>query len=171
MTIAGSHSATAWVTIEKVARQGFWLVLFLIMAPILGPRRYGQFALVMVFIGCCELILVEAVVEALLSLDQVSRRHLKTAVSVNTAAACLAAIVAWLGADLFDRLFDDAEIGALFKALAPLPILSALTAGPISALRRRMAFRQLALRSILGLAAGGVAGTAVALDGYGVWAL
>jgi O-antigen/teichoic acid export membrane protein len=171
MTIAGSHSATVWVTIEKVAQQGFWLVLFVIMAPILGPRPYGQFALVMVFIGFCELILVEAVVEALLSLDQVSRRHLKTAVSVNTAAACLAAIVAWLGADLFDRLFDDAEIGALFKALALLPILSALTAGPISALRRRMAFRQLALRSILGLAAGGVAGTAVALDGYGVWAL
>jgi len=170
-TGAAGRRATVWVTVEKIAQQAVWLLLFLIMAPILGPRPYGQFALVMVFIGFCELILVDAMVEALVSLAAATRDHRKTASLANTAMAGLAALAAWLLAEPFARLFDDPELGALLRALTPLPILSALTVVPISLLRRRMAFRPLALRSILGLTAGGIVGVAAAATGHGLWAL
>jgi O-antigen/teichoic acid export membrane protein len=46
-----SLSSVSWVTVEKVAQQVLWLVLFSILAPILGPGPYGVFSIVMVFIG------------------------------------------------------------------------------------------------------------------------
>ena len=52
-------SPSLWVAVEKLMQQAVWLLLFLILAPILGPRPYGQFAIVMVFIGCCEIVVVE----------------------------------------------------------------------------------------------------------------
>ena len=164
-------SATFWVVVEKAAQQLFWLLLFIVMAPILGPRAYGQFALVMVFIGFCELILVDAATEALVSLVTISRAHLGTALLANVVAAAVIALVAWLAAAPISVVFDDPDLAALVRALAPLPLVAALTAGPIALLRRALAFRPLALRSIIGLAAGGAVGVALALRGYGVSAL
>ena len=56
-------------------------------------------------------------------------------------------------------------------ALAPFPLLSALSAVPIAVLRRSLKYKQLAIRSILGLTIGGVFGIVLAVAGAGVWAL
>ena len=40
-------SPSLWVTVEKFSQQAVWLVLFAILAPILGPRPYGLFAIVL----------------------------------------------------------------------------------------------------------------------------
>ena len=64
----GSLSSVSWVTVEKVAQQVLWLVLFSILAPILGPGPYGVFSIVMVFIGFCELVLGDGMVEVLVTL-------------------------------------------------------------------------------------------------------
>ena len=53
----------------------------------------------------------------------------------------------------------------------PMPVLSTLSAAPIAVLRRSLKFKQLAIRSILGLTIGGVFGIALAVAGVGVWAL
>ena len=33
-----ARGSTLWVAVERAAQQLFWLVLFVILAPILGPR-------------------------------------------------------------------------------------------------------------------------------------
>jgi hypothetical protein len=58
--------ASLSIPIEKFMQQAMWLLLFLILASILGPRPYGQFTIVMGFIGFCEFVVVEATVEALI---------------------------------------------------------------------------------------------------------
>ena len=54
---------TIWMTLDKLTQQIIWLLLFLILAPILGPKPYGQFTIVMAFIGFCEMVIVGAAVE------------------------------------------------------------------------------------------------------------
>src|SRR6516225_8543399 len=65
----------AWSAVEKFVQQAIWLLLFFILAPILGPRPYGQFAIVMAFIGFCEVVLTGPVVHALLSMEPLERDH------------------------------------------------------------------------------------------------
>jgi PST family polysaccharide transporter len=164
-------SPSLWVTIEKLSQQAVWLVLFAILAPILGPRPYGLFAIVMVFVGFCEFVTVEAAAEALMGMDPLEPDHLRTATTCNLAISILAGIAVFLLAPLFAKLFGDPELDPLFKVLSILPGISALTSAPTAALKRQMDFRPLAIRSTLGLAIGGAAGVGLAFAGGGVWAL
>ncbi len=166
-----SLSPVAWVTFEKVTQQVLWLILFAVLAPILGPRPYGLFSIVMVFVGICELILLEGAVEALVTIDDLEHLHTTTANTANGGLALALALVLSALAPLIGKVFQDDEITWLIWTLAPLPLLSSLSATPIATLRRAMDYRRLAIRSIIGLFIGGVFGIVLAIGGAGVWAL
>jgi O-antigen/teichoic acid export membrane protein len=166
-----SLSSVSWVTIEKVAQQVLWLVLFSILAPVLGPGPYGVFSIVMVFIGFCELVLGDGMVEVLVTLLELEQPHVAT---TNLLAGLVAAglgVLLCVIAPAAGAMFQVDDIRRVMYALAPLPLLSFLSAAPMAKLRRDMQFRRLALRSIISLALGGAAGIGLALAGGGIWAL
>ena len=72
-------SPVAWVTAEKVTQQALWLVLFTVLAPILGPGPYGVFSIVMVFVGFCEFVLGDGAIEALLTVDELTPQYMASA--------------------------------------------------------------------------------------------
>jgi O-antigen/teichoic acid export membrane protein len=166
-----SLSSVSWVTVEKVAQQVLWLVLFSILAPILGPGPYGVFSIVMVFIGFCELVLGDGMVEVLVTLVEFEQRHVATTNLLAGLVAVGLGLLLYCLAPAVGALFQNDDIQRLMWALAPLPLLSFLSAAPIAMLRRDMQFRRLALRSIASLALGGAAGIGLALAGGGIWAL
>ena len=161
----------SWVSVEKITQQVLWLVLFSILAPILGPGPYGEFAIVMVFIGFCELVLGDGMVEVLVTLVAFEQPHVATTNLVAGLAALGLGVVLCCLAPLIGAVFHNDAIRPLMTALALLPLLSFLSAAPIAMLQREMRFQRLALRSIASLALGGAAGTGAAIAGAGVWAL
>jgi O-antigen/teichoic acid export membrane protein len=164
-------SPTGWLTLEKLTQQGMWLLLFLVLAPILGPKPYGLFTIVMAFIGFCETVIVDATAEALVTVREIDDAHLQTANLCTLALSLIAAGAAYFLADLISAFFDTPDLAPLFRVLSVLPVVSALTATPIAVLSRALHFRALAVRSIAGLLVGGVAAVTLALHGAGVWAL
>ena len=86
-------------------------------------------------------------------------------------AAVFAGGAVFAAATPMAAFFDAPELERLFRVLAPLPVISALTATPIAVLARRTRLRALALRSITGLLGGAITAVALALCGAGVWAL
>jgi O-antigen/teichoic acid export membrane protein len=166
-----SLSPVAWLTIGRVTQQALSLALIAVLAPILGPRPFGSFAIVMVFIGFCELILIEGAAEALMTVETLDHRHTTTANLVNCAIAGAFGIVVALMAPFIGTLYEDPELTRIAWALIPLPLISALSITPIAVLRRSMQFRRLTIRSIIGLTIGGAVGVVLAVAGAGVWAL
>jgi O-antigen/teichoic acid export membrane protein len=164
-------SPVAWVTIGRVTQQVLWLALFAVLAPILGPRPYGLFSIVMVFVGFCELVLIEGATEALITVNELDHLHTTTANLVNGAIALGFSLVMCALAPAIGVLFHDDEITSLMWVLAPFPVLAALSATPIAILRRSMQYKLLTIRSTVGLTIGGLLGIALALAGAGVWAL
>src|SRR5579859_5252587 len=108
-------SPSLWVTVEKLSQQVVWLILFAILAPILGPRPYGLFAIVMVLVGFCEFVTVEAAAEALIGVESLDPQHIKTATTGNLIVAVLAGIAVFLMAPAVADAFGDAELVALFR--------------------------------------------------------
>ena len=166
-----NSSPTIWLTLDRVMQQLVWLALFFILAPILGPKPYGLVAIVMAFIGLCETVLVGAFVESLITIPSVSESHLKTTNLVVSIIGIAMGGLAFVAADPMATFFSSPDLAPLFRALAPLPAISALTVTPIAVLFRQMRFRALALRSISGLLGGGVVAVILAWNGAGVWAL
>lgn len=164
-------SPVAWVTVEKVTQQILWLILFAVLAPILGPKPYGLFSIVMVFVGICEFVLLEGAVEAMVTVEDLAPLHTTTANLANGLIAVVLTAAILLLAPFMGPVFGDPELKPLMWALAPLPLLSSLSATPIAVLRRSLNYRSLAIRSIAGLLLGGTFGIVLAVAGYGVWAL
>jgi O-antigen/teichoic acid export membrane protein len=161
----------SWVSVEKITQQVLWLALFSILAPILGPGPYGEFSIVMVFVGFCELVLGDGMVEVLVTLVEFEQRHVATTNLLAGLAAVGLGLLLYCLAPAVSALFQNDDVRPLMRALAPLPLFSFLSAAPIAMLRRDMRFRRLAIRSIASLVLGGVAGIGAALAGAGVWAL
>jgi O-antigen/teichoic acid export membrane protein len=164
-------SAVSWMTAEKVVSQALWLILFAILAPILGPRPYGQFSIVMVFIGLCDFVLADGAVEALVTVTDLNVAAMATANLANAVIALVLGGVLLAAAPVLSTLFGDPELAVLIQALTPLPILSLLSAVPIAMLRRDLLYKRLAVRTIVALTMGGLCGIAAGLAGWGVKAL
>jgi PST family polysaccharide transporter len=129
------------------------------------------FSIVMVFVGLSEFILIEGSVEALLTVNKLDHLHTTTANLAGCGIALAFAVVISVSAPAIALLFHDEEIKYLIWTLAPLPVLSSLSATPIAVLQRSLQYKQLAIRSIAGLTLGGLFGIVLALAGAGVWAL
>ena len=125
----------------------------------------------MVFVGFCEWILLEGAVEALVTVDDLHHLHTTAANLTNGLVALVFGLAMSALAPAIAAALHDAEIRNVMWALAPMPVLSALSAVPIAVLRRSLKYKQLAIRSILGLTIGGVFGIVLAVAGAGVWAL
>jgi O-antigen/teichoic acid export membrane protein len=164
-------SPVAWLTIDRLTQQALWLILFAILAPILGPRPYGLFAIVMVFVGFCELVLLEGTVEALVTVKRLENDHMNTANLVNIGISIAFGILMSLLAPWLGDIFHDDQMKLVIWILSPMPLLSALSAPPIAVLRRSLQYKRLAIRSILGLTIGGIFGIVVGIMGGGVLAL
>ena len=161
---------TFWVTSEKLIQQILWVGLFAVLGPLLGPKSYGVFALAMAAYAWLEAIFTDAMGEALLLLREPTDSHYGVANLTNVAASILASALVFLASFPLSILVKDPELVWVMAALSPIPVLGAMTAGPVAYLKREMQFQQFALRSILGLSIGGGAGVMVALTGGGVWA-
>jgi O-antigen/teichoic acid export membrane protein len=166
-----SLSPVAWVTAEKITQQGLWLVLFAVLAPILGPTPYGLFSIVMVFVGFCEFVLSDGAVEALVTAEELDAPAIGTANLASVGLALAVGAGLFLLAPVIGLAFQDPQLKFLVWSLIPLPVLSLLAAVPTALLRRSLDYRLLAVRSIAGLAIGGLFGIALAIAGAGVWAL
>jgi PST family polysaccharide transporter len=166
-----SISPAGWITAEKITQQVLWLILFAVLAPILGPRPYGLFSIVMVLVGFCDFVLGDGAAEALVTVETLDPERVVTA---NTATGVLALAVSLLLvvlAPVEAWVFHDSELTWMVWALVPLPVLSLFSAAPIAILRRTFQYKRLAIRSIASLTVGGLFGIALAVAGAGVWAL
>ena len=164
-------SPTIWLTLDRLTQQAIWLLLFAILAPILGPKPYGLFTIVMAFIGFCEMVIVGGAVEALVTIPEATDSHFRTVNLAGVVAAAVAGGAVFAAAGPIANFFEAPELEKLFRVLAPLPVISALTAIPVAVLSRHMRFRALALRSIVGLVASAMIAVVLAWYGAGVWAL
>jgi O-antigen/teichoic acid export membrane protein len=114
---------------------------------------------------------LDGAVEALVTVDDLQHLHTTAANLTNGLMALVLGLVMFASAPAIAAAMHDPESRNVMWALALMPVLSTLSAAPIAVLRRSLKFKQLAIRSILGLTIGGVFGIALAVAGAGVWAL
>ncbi len=164
-------SPASWLTARAIFGQVFALGLFAIQAPLLGPRAFGLISMVMIFVGACESVLIEAAAESLISIRSIEDEHYSTMTSVNVGIAVLFGIAIFVTAPLIATLFGAASLVAILHWMSILPAVTAFSAAPTAATKRDMQFRPLAIRSMGSVLVGGGVGLILTLAGAGVWAL
>lgn len=162
---------TILVTFQVVFVQVFTLLVFVIQAPLLGPRTFGLMALVMVVIGFCKSVVIGVATETLISIREIEELHFATATTAAVAISLFLGVLMFCSAPVAAQLIGEATLAPVLKWMAALPAISALWVAPNAQAKRGLNFRPTVTRSIASLGISGLVGIILAVLGAGVWAL
>lgn len=146
-------------------------VLTFVLAAILNPRAYGVIALGLVWVLFVQTLLQVGPTLAVIQHEDVTDEHYDVAFWTMIGGAVLLGGVFAALSPLWAAYNSLPELVPVCLALAPLVLIRASVVIPDAILRRGMQMRVIAIRGLVAAAAGGVAGIAFAVAGFGVWAL
>ena len=164
-------ASIAWMAMGNWVEQAFNVLIFVILARLLGVEAFGLIAMAAAIVVLCEFLVRETLTEYLVASPNEDQSHSDAVFYSLLTFSVALFLVLWLGASVFASLYQQAIVAPLIQYLAASVILVALGAVPASLLRRHMKFRALAIRAIAGVVCGGAVAIWMALNGYGVWAL
>ncbi len=164
-----------WSVIQKLGGQTISLIVFFLLARLLDPKDFGLVAMASVYLAFLQVFVDQGFAEAIVQRKNLEREHLDTAfwISVGSSAILMGLTMAIAGpvAHQFKTSGQTSELTLVLRWLSASFMFSALNSVQQALFRRNLAFKSLAVRSLLATIAGGTVGVTMALSGFGVWSL
>ena len=160
-----------WTIIDNWGRQLLGLIVFAILANLLVPADFGLVALAVVFVNFAQVFVDQGLGDALIQRRELTRSHIDTAFWVAMGTGVVLTLLGIVLAIPIAALLQEPALQPILQVLSVTFIFVAVSSIQIALLRRELAFRSLALRSILAVITGGAVGLAMAFLGFGAWAL
>ena len=161
----------SWISVALSAPQVVRGLVFLALAPLLGPEAYGLMGLAGVIVALAGLLMRDGWTTALLRMDGLSDNLLSTCFW-TLALVSLAVLPLILGGGyLLGRAFSEPLLPVIIVALSPGLLAEALGVPARAWLLRNGRSRSVALGSSAAAIAAGLTAVGTALVGLGVWSL
>lgn len=171
-SILNSAAAGArWVMMENLLRQVLGLAVFLILARLLGPEAFGLLALAAVAVAFGSLLTEGSLGDAIVQRQTLEEGFLDTAFLTALAAGLLFALLLMFSSGPVSQVLGQPQLAPLIRWLAPVVAINALCVVHQALLQRAFGYRTLAIRTGMGIAAGGTVGIGMALAGHGALSL
>jgi O-antigen/teichoic acid export membrane protein len=160
-----------WSSFANWGQGVITLLVFMVLARLLGPHDLGIFAAVMVVISFIQMFAEQGLSEAIVQRPDIASPVLDAVALINFGLALVILLATWFAAPLIAERMGLPEMLNVLRVVACAVLISALTFAQQAMLRRRFNYRWLSICSLTGtLIAGGLA-IGFALAGFGVWSL
>jgi teichuronic acid exporter len=164
-------SGVVWSAFERFGQVGCAFVLQIFLARLLAPEQFGLIAMVTVFITISNVLVDAGFSQALIQRKEVADLDVTTVFYFNLLiAVLLAALLCWV-APFIAQFYESEELTLIVRILSINLLFAGLGAVHKAKLTREMRFKKLFFVSFPATLVGGLVGVALALQGYGVWAL
>jgi PST family polysaccharide transporter len=160
-----------WSSIQQGGSNVISLAVMAVLIRLLAPELFGLLALASAFTALMTIFLNQGLTQAIVQREKLEPEHLDSAFWINVCGGVLLAASGMLAAGAVAWAYDEPRLTAIVRWLSLSFVIGALSSTQQAILRRRLAFRTLALRSLLAQLAGGGVGIGMALAGCGVWSL
>lgn len=160
-----------WSVVQKWGREGLSFLVLVVLSRLLTPEAFGLVALATVFTAFVQIFLDQGLSAAIVQRSGLEKEHLDTAFWITVLIGILLTAASIAGSDLVAAFFDEPRLASVLRWLSLTFILSALSSTQMAILRREMAFKSLAARSMTAKLVGGIVGVTMAFAGFGVWSL
>ena len=160
-----------WTVVQKwsVRIGGFLTVA--ILTRLLSPHDFGVVAVALTVLPILYLLSDFGFATYVIQADKVDERMLSTAFWYSCASGILLAVGLGLIAGPVGGWLNVSGLSSVLWGCAPAVLFVTFSSVSQALLKRRMAFRQLAVQSVLGAIAGQIVAVGFAIAGLGVWAL
>jgi len=163
--------AVTWSAVSAGGAQLAGVLIFVALARLLPPEAFGLVAWAGVFMGFLQIFVTAGLSQSLVQREHLEDGHLDAALYASLALTAAIGAIVVLGAGPLATFLDEPALAPVLGWLALVLPLNALAAVPQAILRRELRFKPLAMRVLTANTIGGIAGIAMALLGFGIWAL
>ena len=160
-----------WSAIENWGRQAISFGVFFLLARLLGPETFGLVALASIFLAFVQVFLDQGLSQAIIQRHELEEEHLDTAFWTNLSLSVPLTIVSIACAGLVANFYNEPQLTPIIRCLSLSFILASLSSVQNAILQRKLAFKVLAIRSVVAMLIGGIVGVTMAFMGFGVWSL
>jgi O-antigen/teichoic acid export membrane protein len=163
--------ALRWKLFSQGFGQMYRILAGVLLARLLSPHDYGVAGMVLIISGVVLAFSDLAFGAALIQRRSLTERDLSTVFWTGVAGGVLFTLIGFALAAPVARFYGEPRVKALFAVFSLTFLITALGATQRALLSREMNFRSLELRTMIGTFVGGSAGIAIAVAGYGPWAI
>ncbi len=161
-----------WNTIDRLASQVLYGVVGVVLANVLSQEDFGLVGALLVFQAFAIIFADSGFGAALLQQKNPTEKDYSTVFWFNLIVSVGIYVVLWVCSPLIADIFQgDRRLIPLSKVMFLTFVLNALAIVQINRLMKRMDVKMIAVSNLVGQTAGGGVGIAMALYGYGAWAL
>jgi O-antigen/teichoic acid export membrane protein len=163
--------AGLWVAIRQLAVRGLTILQLLLLARILSPDDFGLFAVAMMVYAFIEAMTFLGFGHALIQRKTVEPIHLNTLFVVNIVRGALLGMIVFAMAEPVSWLMNSTESKQLIAAIGLLPLIMGLHNPAMILFQKELQMKQELVFHLAGAIANLCTSMALALQGYGAWAL
>jgi O-antigen/teichoic acid export membrane protein len=160
-----------WSGIQSWGTQAIAFIVFFVLARLLAPEAFGLVALAGVFLAFVQLFIDQGLSIAIVQRQELEPEHLDSAFWTNLGISLLLTLFGIAVASIVADLFKEPQLTPILRWLSLSFLLSGFKSVQQAIFQRQLAFKALAIRSLVAVVAGGVIGVVMAFLGFGVWSL
>lgn len=160
-----------WTSLESFTLSGLSLISLFIFARLLSAEDFGVAAVALAIVQLLTVPVELMFHDALVQRKELDPIYVDSAFTFSVVLGILLWAGCWFGSDLMERLIGTPGVGHVLKWMSLSLIGMGFGCVLVAMQRRKLEFRSLALRSLLGRGGSAVVAIALAFSGGGVWAL
>ncbi len=164
-------SGAVWSILDNLAQQVLSFLVFLVLARLVAPAEFGQIAIAHVVVSFVRQTVFDAITHPVARTESPTDALYSWAFRVCLIAALAMSALVLVGAEVIHRFYAHTQLAQVLAWMSVVVMATGLAAVYEARLVRCMAFKPLAIRSIVSVSIGGGVGIVLALRGHGVMAL
>jgi O-antigen/teichoic acid export membrane protein len=163
--------ALVWTSLESFALSGLSLISLVVFARFLTAEQFGVAAIALAIVQGLTVPVELLFHDALIQRKDLEEIHVNSAFTMSAVLGTSLCGCCWLFADMVERAMGEPHLGQVLKWMSLSLIGMGFGSVVVAMQRRKLEFRALALRSLLGRAGSAVVAISLAFFGAGVWSL
>ena len=167
----GVKGGLIWSFGERITAQLVSTIVTIVLARLLDPAHYGIISIVTVFITFCNVFVTSGMGSALVQKKEVDEQDYNTAFLISLMIAVVLYTVLFFAAPYVALFYEMAELKWVLRVMALRLPLASINSIQQAHVQRAMQFKRFFIATLFGTVLSGFVGIALALNGFGVWAL
>jgi teichuronic acid exporter len=160
-----------WRFLERITSQGINILIQIILARLLAPEQFGQFAIIIAFTNIAAVFVLSGFPTYIIQMRNIDDESISSLFITSIIISIIMSIGIWLFAPLVLEFSGYGDLTIYLNVLSIILIINAINGIQIGILSRKMMFKTMFLRSIVVLPISGIIGVVLSYKGYGLWAL
>ena len=161
----------AWTAASSWLEQGASGAIFVVIARLVGAEAFGIASMAFAFLFLGEFLVRDTITEAIVQRRSLEEGRLE-ATFVTLIGFSLAIIIALcIISQVAAIAYGQPSVGPLLITASPTVLMIGAAGVSTALLRRKLAYRALAIRAVIAVIAGGIVGIVLAMNHFGAWAL